>query len=279
MFYAESSLSLLSESNLKRLERNGFKVLLPGIESWFDMGDKSKTGRKHGMDKVEQVADHLNMVMRYVPYVQANFVFGLDIDQGPEPFECTKRLVDLAPGAFPGYGLLSAFGQAVPLNLEYQRANRVLPFPFHFLNTQHAPNVRPKNYSWPQFYDHLIDLFQYSFSWRAVVHRYKAVRAPLPRWMNVLRSRSAQGVGRVKRFREMRRRLDSDRQFRDFFEQESTEVPQFYVEQLLRDLGPFQQWLPEGALRHDPTPTSRGKAGGSLTLTSPRTSASRGDQI
>jgi len=43
---AKSSLSLLSEPDLKRLRRNGFKALLPGIESWFDLGNKSKTGAR-----------------------------------------------------------------------------------------------------------------------------------------------------------------------------------------------------------------------------------------
>ena len=37
-FLAESSLSLLSQPHLERLKRNGFKALLPGIESWFDFG-------------------------------------------------------------------------------------------------------------------------------------------------------------------------------------------------------------------------------------------------
>ena len=126
-FIAESSLSLLSEPHLKRLKHNGFKALLPGIESWYDLGDKSKTGKMQGMDKVRQVAEHVNMILRYMPYIQTNFVLGLDEDEGSEPFELTKRFVDLTPGAFPGYSLLSAFGQAAPLNLEYQRANRVLP--------------------------------------------------------------------------------------------------------------------------------------------------------
>ena len=154
---AESSLSLLSEPHLKRLQRNGFQAILPGIESWYDLGNKSKT-RRTGMDKVKQVAEHVNMILRYIPYIQTNFVLGLDGDTGPEPFELTKKFLDLAPGAFPAYSLLSAFGQAAPLNLEYQRAGRVLPFPFHFLNNNHAMNVRPKNYSWPEFYDGLIDV-------------------------------------------------------------------------------------------------------------------------
>src|SRR6266568_7338082 len=81
-FIAESSLSLLSESHLKRLKQNGFKALLPGIESWYDLGDKSKTGKTKGMEKVRQVADHVNMILRYMPYIQTNFVLGLDVDEG-----------------------------------------------------------------------------------------------------------------------------------------------------------------------------------------------------
>ena len=54
----------------------------------------------------------------------------------------------MPPERFPATRLLTAFGQAAPLNLEYQRAGRVLPFPFHFLNNNQAMNVRPKNYSW-----------------------------------------------------------------------------------------------------------------------------------
>src|SRR5690348_7348239 len=162
---AESSLSLLSEPHLQRLQRNGFQALLPGIESWFSLGNKSKT-RRTGMDKVTQVSEHVNLIMRYVPYVQTNFVLGLDCDEGPEPFELTKRFLDLTPGAFPAYSLLSAFGRAAPLNLEYQRAGRILPFPFNFLNNNHAMNVRPANYGWVEFYDRLVDLSRYSFSGR-----------------------------------------------------------------------------------------------------------------
>jgi hypothetical protein len=120
-FVAESSLSLLSEPHLERLRRNGFKAVLPGIESWYDLGNKSKTGARQGLDKVRDVSEHVNMIMRYLPYVQTNFVLGLDGDEGAEPFELTKRFIDLTPGAFPGYSLLSAFGRAAPLNLQYQR--------------------------------------------------------------------------------------------------------------------------------------------------------------
>jgi hypothetical protein len=250
-FLAESSLSLLSESHLKRLKHSGFKALLPGVESWYDLGNKSKTGQSQGIDKVRLVSDHVNLLLRYVPYVQTNFVLGLDSDAGAEPFELTKAFVDLSPGAFPGYSLLSAFGRAAPHNLQYQRANRVLPFPFHFLDNNHAMNVSPSNYSWPDFYDQVIGLTRHSFSKRAIWNRFRATRMTIPKWMNVVRAVSSEGFGRIRYHREVRRRLDADRQVRRYLERETTELPAFYTDQIREDLGPMWEWLPAGALHHD----------------------------
>jgi len=251
-FIAESSLSLLSEPHLKRLKRNGFGAILPGIESWYTLGDKSKTGKLTGMAKVTQVSEHINTILRYIPYVQTNFVLGLDVDEGPEPFELTKKFVQLTPGAFPGYSLLTAFGQAAPLNLEYQRADRVLPFPFHFLDNNHAMNVAPKNYSWREFYRHVIDLGKHTFSYSAIVRRLGANRTTIPKWMNVVRAVSSEGFGRIKYNTEVHRRLVSDVPFRRYFEQETDELPRFYEDQVRKDLGPLWNWLPAGALDHDP---------------------------
>jgi hypothetical protein len=248
---AESSLSLLSEPHLKRLQRNGFRAILPGIESWYDLGNKSKT-RRTGMAKVEQVAEHVNMILRYIPYIQTNFVLGLDGDMGPEPFELTRKFIDLAPGAFPAFSLLSAFGRAAPLNLEYQRAGRVLPFPFHFLNNNQAMNVRPKHYSWTEFYDGLIDVTRYSFSWKAIARRLPATTTAIPKWMNVVRAVSSEGWGRIAYHTTIRRLLDQDTSVRDYLEGETDVLPAFYHDRLRRDLGPLYEYLPDGALYHDP---------------------------
>ena len=226
--------------------------MLPGIESWYEVGNKSKTGKKMGLDKVEQVAEQVNMILRHIPYMQTNFVLGLDSDEGDLPFELTKRFLDRAPGAFPGFSLLTAFGRSAPLNLHYQQAGRVLPVPFRFLENRGAMNVRPKNYQWPDFYEKTIDLLQYSFSPPAIVRRVKANRGWIPRTMNAIRAMSKEGWGTIRYFQQVRRQLDQDRSFRDFFEQESSEIPQFFVEAIRKDLGPLWEWLPKGALNHDP---------------------------
>ena len=249
-FVAESSLSLLSEPHMQRLQRNGFVAVLPGIESWSDFGNKSKTGKDNGIDKVRKVSEQVNMILRYVPYVQTNFVLGVDADEGVEPFELTKHFVDITPGAFPAYALLTAYGQAAPLNLEYQRSDRVLPVPFHFLGNTQAMNVKPKNYAWDTFYKAMIDLLAHSVSWNSIFKRYNSTKLFLPRWLNTIRGVSE--FKRVRLYRETVRQFDENPGFRSFFEGETREIPQFFVNRIREDLGIFWEWLPEGALYHDP---------------------------
>jgi hypothetical protein len=265
-FAAESSLSILSEPHLRRLKRNGFKAILPGIESWYSMGNKSRTGRNVGLEKVAQVSDHVNTILRYIPYVQTNFVLGLDDDFGEEPFALTKRFLEKTPGAFPAYSLLSAFGQAAPLNLQLQRDARVLPFPFHFLDNNHAMNVRPKNYGWTDLYDHVIDLRKYSFSARSIRRRFSANEGVLTRSLNFVRAVSSEGFGRIRYDSTVRRLLDTDLSVRRFFEGETPTVPGFYVDRVRKDLGALWESLPTGAMEHDPNAYLKAQSAAHLAL-------------
>ncbi|RMG28707.1 MAG: radical SAM protein [Bacteroidetes bacterium] len=249
---AESSLSILSKDHLEVMKENGFLALLPGIESWYEMGNKSRTSRKAGEEKLLRITEHVNMMFEYVPYVQTNFVLGLDTDEGDEPFELTKRFVDMAPAAFPGYSLLTSFGEAAPLNLEYQREKRVLPFPFHFLNNNQAMNLKPKNYEWIEFYDKVIDLTAYTFSRKAIYRRLMNTPHWTARYLNFIRAISAEGYGRIRFYKTIRKQLLRDTAFRDFFEGESEVIPEFYVNIIKRDLGALWSYLPEGAIYHNP---------------------------
>jgi hypothetical protein len=251
-FIGESSLSILTEEHLKVMQKNGFGALLPGIESWYELGNKSRSSRIAGQEKVNQISEHINMMFRYVPYVQTNFVLGLDSDAGEEPFELTKRFVDKSPAAFPGYSLLTAFGEAAPLNLEYQKAGRVLPFPFHFLNNHLAMNLKPKNYEWLDFYNKVIDLTQYTFSKKAIYRRFMATPGGTSKWMNFMRAISSEGYGRIRFFKKVRQQLIENKGFRDYLEGETKQLPTFYKDIIQRDLGVWYEWLPKGAIEHNP---------------------------
>jgi hypothetical protein len=247
----ESSPSPLSKPHLKRLRQSGFKAVLRGIESWNGMGNKSKTGSKQGLDKLQVVSEHVNMVLRYDPYIQTNFVLGLDCDEGPESFELTKKFLDMSPTAVPAFPLLTSFGKAAPDNLGYQQEERVLPFPFHFLSNNHAMNVKPKTSTWPEFYDRVIDLVEHSFSRSSIINRFRNTNTRIPRWMNLLHAVSTEGFGRMWFYRKIRRLLDEDKAFRDYFEGETSVLPEFYLNIVRKNLGKLWEWFPEGALYHD----------------------------
>ncbi len=246
-FGAESSLSLLSEANLKRLKKNNFIVMLPGIESWFDFNGKSKQNKNYGLDKVKSVAEQVNLVSQYVPYVQVNFIFGLDADLGPEPFELTKTFVDLAPGVYPNLAMITSFGNSAPLSVQYQSEGRVLDIPFPFLDGNSGLNVRPKNYSLVEFYDRMIDLSAYTLSPKNIWRRFRTNKHPLPRWMNLLRALfSMKGVG--GNYAEIRHHLATDSEFQAFYSGESMKPPSYYHEKIQKNLGLFYDKLPQRTL-------------------------------
>ncbi len=259
-FGAESSLSLLSETNVLRLKKNNFLAMLPGIESWFDFNDKSKQQKTTGVDKVKAIAEQVNMIARHIPYIQTNFVFGIDSDFGPAPFELTKMFVDLVPGIYPTYNLITAFGNSAPLYYQYQAEHRVLDVPFPFLNGSAGLNVRPKNYSFVEFYDHLIDLSQYSFSPRKIYQRFKANWHPLPKWMNLLRA-ALSGKGLAGNFSQIRKRLMTDREFQVFYAGDTMKPPKYYHDQVKGAMGIFYEFIPKEVVHYlehgEPAPNPR----------------------
>jgi hypothetical protein len=70
--------------------------------------------------------------------------------------------------------------------------------------------------------------------------------------LNVVRGLSSERFGRIKYFTEIRQRLDNDQPLRRFFEQETSKIPKYFVERIRKDLGEFWDWLPEGAIYHNP---------------------------
>jgi len=128
----------------------------------------------------------------------------------------------------------------------------VLPFPFTFLNNNHAMNVRPANYRWEEFYDHLVDVTAHSFSGRAIRRRIAATGGATPRWLNQLRSVSSEGWGRIRYHRTIRRLLDADADVKTFLETGTEPLPAFYSDRIRHDLGDLHAFLPPGSIMHDP---------------------------
>ena len=85
-----------------------------------------------------------------------------------------------------------------------------------------------------------------------MARRFRATPPLFAKGLNIVRAVSSEGYGRIKYHKTIRRMLREDRHVRDFFEGETDEVPPFYVDLVRRELGPFWEDLPAGALNHDP---------------------------
>ncbi len=244
-FVAESSLSLLSRPHLERLRRHGCIGLIVGIESWFGFNAKTRQGAKVGHDKVAAVAEHVNLIARYIPYVQTNFVWGLDEDDGPLPFELNKRFVDLAPAAFPSHSVFTAYGNSAPLSRQLQQEGRMLDIPFQALDTASIHNVHLKHYEPADFYAGLRDVVRHSYSARATYRRLRHnahALTGIPRWMNAVRSVSSHP--RVRYYERMRHLFATDREFRAFGARDAGGSPRLFRTTARTELGPFYDLLP-----------------------------------
>ena len=197
---------------------------------------------------LNKVADHVNRVLDRIPFVQTNFILGLDSDRGAAPFELTKRFIDLTPGAYPAFSLFTCYGRASPLNLELQRAGRVNAMPFHFLDSNHGMNIVPLNYEWPEFYDLVADLTRHALGMRGTVRRFAANRGITARLFNLFRGLT---TGRPRYQAAMARRLREEPALLAFLNGETRALSPLFEAKIRSDLGAFWDALPPDALDHD----------------------------
>lgn len=251
-FLVETSLSILNRERLVRMRRNGCSFIAPGIESWQDMGNKARAARVTGEEKVRMVAEQCREVNAFIPYMQANLIFGFDNDEGDEPFELTRQFVERAPGVYPHFALLTAFGRNAPANAGYHRDGRLLPVPFEFLDLVEAMNVRPKRYAWDDFYTRVCSVYEHAFAPSAIARRAWVNRGSYIAIEQVFRALASDHWNRLRYHRRMQRWLRHDPQVRSFFEGDSTRVPDVMAAQVRGHLGRLSRWLPDDALHHDP---------------------------
>ena len=239
-YIMECSLSILHESRIKRLKETNCVAVLPGIESWTDYSNKAGLGRKGGLEKVNQVVEHFQLLYGYVPYMQANFIFGLDTDIGDDPITLTKRFMDHTPFVWPAVNIPVPFG-GTPLYRQLLASGRILkamPFCFYY-----APYLVTtlKNYEPVTYYEKLLELFSFSSSNTMLKRRLKSAsnrKIKLIHWGRTISTKAANNS--YQRILEM---LRSDPQFRAFHEGQSEVLPEFYHKEYERMLGPYAELL------------------------------------
>jgi radical SAM superfamily enzyme YgiQ (UPF0313 family) len=235
-YIMESSLTVLRPDRLPRLRATNCLFVAPGIESWTDYSAKAAVGRTAGRAKVERVAEHFRLLSEQVPYLQANFMFGLDGDRGDEPVALTTEFMDRTPFVWPAFNIPVPFG-GTPLHEAMLRDGRVLramPFGFYY-----APFLvmRPRHYDPVGYYERLIRLYSHAASPAMLRRRLASARSRLIRFVH--RVRTAGLRSQVASLRRLHAMLRDDAGMRAFHEGRAAPLPERYHALYERMLGPF----------------------------------------
>ncbi|MDH4207645.1 MAG: radical SAM protein [Anaerolineae bacterium] len=232
----ESSLSILRPSRLERLREVGFAFVAPGVESWTAYSNKAGTGPAvTGREKLERVVKHFALIHEYIPMIQANFIFGLDCDEGDEPVELMKEFATRAPFVWPNVGIPTPYGET-PLYHQHLRDGRMLtsmPFAFYW-----GPYLvtTPRNYTPVAYYERISEIFSHSATGNMLIKRLQA-NSGLVRFAHSARTVGLRAM--AKTLRGLGELMKSDTQFRAFHERETNTLPEFYHRQFERLLGPY----------------------------------------
>lgn len=236
----ESSLTVLRGERVERLRTTNCVFVAPGVESWTDYSNKAGVGRKSGLEKVHGVVEQFQKLDAKVPYLQANFMFGLDTDRGDAPVELTKLFMDQTPFVWPAVNIPVPFG-GTPLHQELLRTDRILktmPFGFYY-----APYLvtRLQNYDPVTYYQKLIELSCHAASPAMLTRRMNSTSHRTVKLLHL--ARTAGTRTNLKHYRQIHALLRSDSQFRAFHDGESAVLPDYYTHRYKRLLKGYGELL------------------------------------
>lgn len=235
-YIMETSLTILRSDRVMRLRDTHCVAVAPGVESWSEYSNKAGVGRTTGLEKVDRVVEHLALLHEFVPYLQANFMFGLDVDEGDQPIALTKEFMSRTPFVWPVVNIPHPFG-GTPLFDRYLNESRILTsMPFAFYYSPHLV-TRLKNYTPPVFYQKLIDVFSHFTSAAMLRRRLATTDRGAVRAIHIVRTLVKRK--RIRAFQRLLHMLNTNRQFRAFHEGESSSLPEFYQQAYDRMLGPY----------------------------------------
>jgi radical SAM superfamily enzyme YgiQ (UPF0313 family) len=244
-YIMESSLSILKGPRLKRLKETNCFYTAPGIESWTSYSGKSGVGRATGRDKLESVIQRMEEIHEYVPNIQANFIFGTDVDEGDDPVRLTREFARRVPYAWPTINIPTPYG-GTPLYDELLASGRILtamPFAFYYMPYL---VMTLKNYGPLEYYEKLIEIYSTANAFALSWARVASTRDWSLKVLYGLRAFAFKGtLGKLKR---TARRLRDDAEFRMFHEGRSSRLPAYYRGLYARRLGRYAGLISESEM-------------------------------
>ena len=241
-YIVETSLGIVRGERAARLGATGCAFLAPGVESWSAYSAKSGVGRSRGAEKVEQLVEHFSTLHRHVPYLQANFLFGIegDADEVEDSIALTKRFMSRTPFVWPVVNIPHPFG-GTRLFERCRAEGRILTaMPFGFYYSPYLVTV-PEHDSPVAYYERLIDLFTHFTAPTMLAARLASSVHPFIRLVHRVRTQVKRR--RLAAFRRLALRLRADSGFRAFHDGSDPRLPEVYHHEYDRLLGRFAPLL------------------------------------
>ena len=170
------TMSVLSNpERVRRLRDTGCRYVQCGIESLS--GFHAKQGRQRDLSLVEaqsKAKDFFRGLAQNFEMTQANIIFGLDDDAGPELVDAYVDFIEAGDAGIINMCIPTPFAKT-PMYDTLQREGRILPLPFMFYRDSYLA-VRPKHYSARDYYDNLITILKASTSAKAIAGRFASTR-------------------------------------------------------------------------------------------------------
>lgn len=240
-FLAQSTLSLLTTRRIDRLAEAGFVALLPGIENWTDYGAKMGLNGLGPEERMRAAASRLNDIAYRIPFLQVNFVFGVDPEGERAHIGLTEAFLHEVPAAWPNVNLIQAWGRLSPLSRALAEEERLLGVPFPLTDQKVCPNVRGDIR--PSL-EAAISVLESSITRAALVRRFLANHDAQARIVNLIRGLGAEQRRRIRWYRSVIEWLGNDPSFAGFFDGSTDVVPHQLRSMALVRLGPFARYLP-----------------------------------
>ncbi len=235
-YIVESSLSVLRADRLRRLGETNCASMAPGVESWTDYASKAGSGPATGREKVARVVERFTTLHEHVPYLQANFLFGLDDDAGDEPIALMKEFMSRTPFVWPVVNIPHPFG-GTPLFSRYRADGRILAtMPFAFYYSPYLVTTL-RHYTTAEFYRRMIEVYEHFTAPSLFLRRLRSTASPFVGVIHTVRT--AVKRRRIRAFRRLLALFANDAGFRAFHDATSAALPEFYDAEYERMLGRF----------------------------------------
>jgi len=243
----QCTLSIVRDDRLARLRDTNCVYLAAGVESWADYSNKSGTPGKRGRQKLEQVISRFEAVTRALSGVQANFIFGVDQDQGSEPAELIKEMLTRLPTVNGEINIPIAYG-GTPMFDQLLRDGRIVEgLPFTLYRSPYL-SIALKHYDPIDYFSLLMDTQKVAFSGTSI---FQHLRRKGPAYLKAytLIRKLTEGSDQIRGLRQMRRAFGRDPEMSDFHAGRSSRLPRLYAAAMRRLLGRHRELLSDEDIR------------------------------